>query len=327
MAILEVKKLVTTFATEQGLVRAVDGVSFSIERGKTLGIVGESGCGKSVTSLSIMRLLPKPAGDSPEGEVIFDNDKERYDILKLSAKELRYVRGNKVSMIFQDPLTSLNPVYTIGAQLVETLQIHFPEMKKQELVQKSIGLLTDVGIPSPEKRIYEYPHQLSGGMRQRVLIAIALACEPDVLIADEPTTALDVTIQAQIIKLIKDLQKQNQMGVLFITHDLGVVAEVCDDVCVMYAGRVAEKGPVDEIFANPKHPYTQGLLNSIPKLDTVPKAPLFEISGMVPDLMSMPQGCRFQNRCNFATEACKNKIPTYQVAPGHTVNCIRYGDI
>ncbi|MCK5834615.1 MAG: ABC transporter ATP-binding protein [Lentisphaeria bacterium] len=327
MAILEVKNLVTTFATEQGIVRAVDGVSFSIERGKTLGIVGESGCGKSVTSLSIMRLLPKPAGDSPEGEVIFDNDKERYDILKLSPKELRSVRGTKVSMIFQDPLTSLNPVYTIGAQLIETLKIHFPEMKKKELVDKSILLLTDVGIPSPEQRIYEYPHQLSGGMRQRVLIAIALACEPDVLIADEPTTALDVTIQAQIIKLIKDLQKQNNMGVLFITHDLGVVAEVCDDVCVMYAGRVAEKGPVHEIFQNPKHPYTKGLLNSIPKLDTIPKAPLFEISGMVPDLMSMPEGCRFQNRCNFVTEDCKQTIPTYKVAPGHTVNCIRYGEI
>lgn len=327
MAILEVKNLVTTFATEQGIIRAVDRVSFSIERGKTLGIVGESGCGKSVTSLSIMRLLPKPAGNSPEGEVIFDNNKERYDILKLSAKELRHVRGTKVSMIFQDPLTSLNPVYTIGAQLIETLKIHFPEMKKKELVEKSISLLTDVGIPSPDKRIYEYPHQLSGGMRQRVLIAIALSCNPDILIADEPTTALDVTIQAQIIKLIKDLQKQNNMGVLFITHDLGVVAEVCDDVCVMYAGRVAEKGPVNEIFQNPKHPYTQGLLNSIPKLDTIPKAPLFEISGMVPDLMSMPKGCRFQNRCNFAKKECEATIPTYQVTENHTVNCIRYGEI
>ena len=327
MAILTVKNLVTTFQTDRGSARALDGVSFELERGKTLGLVGESGCGKSVTALSIMRLLPKPSGNSPEGEIIFNDGTERFDILKEPAENLLRMRGRKVSMIFQDPLTSLNPVYTVGYQLMETLQVHFPDMTRQALFQRSLELLTDVGIPAPEQRIHEYPHQLSGGMRQRVMIAIALACEPDILIADEPTTALDVTIQAQILDLMRQLQKKNDMAILFITHDLGVVAELCDDVCVMYAGKVAEYAPVEEIFSNPKHPYTKGLLSSIPKLDTEQKSHLFEIKGMVPDLFSMPEGCRFQNRCPFATDLCKRPQKPERIQEGHEVSCIRHKEI
>lgn len=327
MAILEVKNIVTTFDTEFGVARALDGVTFSVDRGKTLGIVGESGCGKSVTSLSIMRLLPKPAGNTIEGEIIFNDGEESYDILKLPVKNMLKIRGKKISMIFQDPLTSLNPVYTVGVQLIETLKLHFPKMKYQEMVDRSVKLLTDVGIPAPEKRIWEYPHQLSGGMRQRVMIAIALACEPDVLIADEPTTALDVTIQAQILKLMKDLQKKNNMAIIFITHDLGVVAEMCDDVCVMYAGKIAEQGSVTDIFQTPSHPYTQGLLKSIPKLETEQKSKLYEIEGMVPDLFSMPEGCRFQNRCPHAKESCNHEIPYHDLKDNHRVNCIRFGEI
>ncbi len=326
MPILELKNIVTTFKTEFGIARAVDGVSFSVEQGKTIGIVGESGCGKSVTSLSIMRLLPKPHGNTPEGEIIFDNGSEKFDILKLKPKELLKMRGAKVSMIFQDPLTSLNPVYTVGFQLMETLKLHFPKMQYNEMLERSIQLLEQVGIPAPAQRVNEYPHQLSGGMRQRVMIAIALACEPDVLIADEPTTALDVTIQAQILDLMRELQKKNNMAIVFITHDLGVVADMCDDVCVMYAGRVAEHAPVDTIFANPRHPYTQGLINSIPKLDTPQKSKLYEIEGMVPDLFNMPKGCRFQNRCPHATDNCKQEIPEIKINDNHIANCIRLGE-
>ncbi len=327
MKILTVKNLVTTFQTDQGIARALDGVTFSLEKGKTLGLVGESGCGKSVTSLSIMRLLPKPAGDSPEGEIIYNNGTECFDILKEPTVNMLKIRGRKIAMIFQDPLTSLNPVYTIGFQLMETLSIHFPSMSRQAMFKRAIELLFDVGIPAPEQRIHEYPHQLSGGMRQRVMISIALACEPDILIADEPTTALDVTIQAQILDLMRTLQKKNDMAILFITHDLGVVAEICDDVCVMYAGKVAEHAPVEEIFNNPQHPYTQGLINSIPKLDTEQKSKLFEIKGMVPDLFSMPKGCRFQNRCPYSAEKCGQPPKSIQVKEGHEVSCIRYGEI
>ncbi len=327
MPILTVKNLVTTFETDQGTARALDGVDFSLEKGKTLGLVGESGCGKSVTSLSIMRLLPKPAGNSPEGEIIFDHGTECFDILKASVADLLKIRGRKIAMIFQDPLSSLNPVYTVGFQLMETLHIHFPEMSSQAMFARAIELLSDVGIPAPEQRIHEYPHQLSGGMRQRVMIAIALSCEPDILIADEPTTALDVTIQAQILELMRALQKKNNMAILFITHDLGVVAEMCDDVCVMYAGKIAEHAPVEEIFNNPQHPYTKGLISSIPKLDTEQKSNLFEIEGMVPDLFSMPEGCRFQNRCPYATEKCGQPPALTQVKEGHEVSCIRYGEI
>jgi oligopeptide/dipeptide ABC transporter ATP-binding protein len=327
MAILTVKNLVTTFETDRGSARALDGVDFTLEKGKTLGLVGESGCGKSVTALSIMRLLPKPAGDSPEGEIIYDDGTDRFDILKVPAEHLLKIRGRKISMIFQDPLTSLNPVYTVGYQLMETLQVHFPEMPSQAMFKRAVELLTDVGIPAPDQRIHEYPHQLSGGMRQRVMIAIALACEPDILIADEPTTALDVTIQAQILDLMRTLQKKNDMAILFITHDLGVVAEMCDDVCVMYAGKVAEHAPIEEIFNNPQHPYTKGLLSSIPKLDTEQKSKLFEIEGMVPDLFSMPEGCRYQNRCPYTAEKCGQPPPPVQVKDGHEVSCIRYGEI
>jgi peptide/nickel transport system ATP-binding protein len=327
MAILTVKNLVTTFQTDQGTARALDGVDFSLEKGKTLGLVGESGCGKSVTALSIMRLLPKPSGNSPEGEIIYDNGTERFDILKEPAINMLKIRGRKIAMIFQDPLTSLNPVYTVGYQLMETLSVHFPDMSRQATFKRSVELLTDVGIPAPEQRIHEYPHQLSGGMRQRVMISIALACEPDILIADEPTTALDVTIQAQILDLMRTLQKKNDMAILFITHDLGVVAEMCDDVCVMYAGKVAEHAPVEEIFNHPQHPYTKGLISSIPKLDTEQKSELFEIKGMVPDLFSMPTGCRFQNRCPYAAEKCGQPPAPMRVKDGHEVSCIRYGEI
>ncbi len=327
MAILTVKNLVTTFQTDRGSARALDGVDFALEKGRTLGLVGESGCGKSVTSLSIMRLLPKPAGDSPEGEIIYDDGSEAFDILTEPAENLLKIRGRKIAMIFQDPLTSLNPVYTVGYQLMETLRVHFPDMSSQAMFQRAVELLTDVGIPAPDQRIHEYPHQLSGGMRQRVMIAIALACEPDILIADEPTTALDVTIQAQILDLMRTLQKKNDMAILFITHDLGVVAEMCDDVCVMYAGKVAEHAPVGEIFNDPQHPYTKGLLSSIPKLDTEQKSKLFEIEGMVPDLFSMPEGCRFQNRCPYATAQCVQPPSPKQVKDGHEVSCIRHGEI
>ena len=327
MAILTVKNLVTTFQTDQGSVRALDGVDFTLEKGRTLGLVGESGCGKSVTSLSIMRLLPKPSGNSPEGEIIYDDGSNRFDILKEPAENLLKIRGRKIAMIFQDPLTSLNPVYTVGYQLMETLQVHFSEMSNSAMFKRAIELLTDVGIPAPDQRIHEYPHQLSGGMRQRVMIAIALACEPNILIADEPTTALDVTIQAQILELMRTLQKKNNMAILFITHDLGVVAEMCDDVCVMYAGKVAEHAPVEEIFNHPQHPYTQGLLSSIPTLDTKQKSKLFEIEGMVPDLFSMPEGCRFQNRCPYAAEKCSQPQSSVQVKNGHEVSCIRHGEI
>jgi len=327
MAILSVKNLVTTFQTDRGPVRALDGVSFDLERGRTLGLVGESGCGKSVTALSIMRLLPRPSGHSPEGEIVFDDGTDRFDILRQPAEKLLDLRGRKISMIFQDPLTSLNPVYTVGSQLMETLKTHFPDMSAQAMFRRSVTLLADVGIPAPDQRIHDYPHQLSGGMRQRVMIAIALACEPDILIADEPTTALDVTIQAQILDLIRTLQKKNEMAILFITHDLGVVAEMCDDVCVMYAGKVVEHAPVDEIYTNPRHPYTKGLIRSIPRLDTAQKSRLFEIRGMVPDLFSMPEGCRFQNRCPHAAEKCKGPVLPVQVKTGHEVSCIRHGEI
>jgi oligopeptide/dipeptide ABC transporter ATP-binding protein len=327
MKILTVKNLVTTFQTDRGSARALDGVDFTLEKGQTLGLVGESGCGKSVTSLSIMRLLPKPAGDSPEGEIIYNDGTERFDILKEPVENLLKIRGRKIAMIFQDPLTSLNPVYTVGYQLMETLGIHFPEMSNHDMFKRAVELLTDVGIPAPDQRIHEYPHQLSGGMRQRVMISIALACEPDILIADEPTTALDVTIQAQILDLMRTLQKKNDMAILFITHDLGVVAEMCDDVCVMYAGKVAEHAPVEEIFNNPQHPYTKGLISSIPKLDTEQKSHLFEIEGMVPDLFSMPEGCRFQNRCPYAAEPCTQPQTPVQVKDGHEVSCIRHGEI
>lgn len=319
--ILEVKDIVTTFDTDNGTVRAVDHVSFDLKRGETLGIVGESGSGKSVTSLSLMRLLPKPAGQTPQGEVIFHSDEGAIDILKLSKEKMRTIRGNKISMIFQEPLTALNPVYSVGKQLMEVYEIHFPKMKKAEMITKAIEMLRKVGIPAPEQRIAEYPHQLSGGMRQRVMIAIALACEPDILICDEPTTALDVTIQAQILELIKELQTKNGMSVMMITHDLGVIAEICDRVVVMYAGRVAEVAPVNTLFEEPRHAYTKALLKSIPKLDSVRKTKLDTIPGMVPALADMPEGCRFAERSGFEhSEESLSKRAAYQtISEGHVI--------
>jgi oligopeptide/dipeptide ABC transporter ATP-binding protein len=321
--ILEVKNLVTSFQTENGSVRAVDGVSFSVPAGKTLGIVGESGCGKSVTSLSIMRLLPKPAGNIDQGEILYKGQ----DIAKLKPEDLYKIRGNNISMIFQEPMTALNPVHKISSQLGETFELHFPDMSKQEVHTACVEMLEKVGIPDPAERLNDYPHQLSGGMRQRVMIAIALACKPDILIADEPTTALDVTIQAQILELMKEFQKESGMAIVFITHDLGVIAEVCDEVMVMYAGRVAEKAEVKELFKNPKHPYTKGLLSSIPRLDSPHKKPLATIEGMVPSLFEMPEGCRFQNRCDFADEGCKKIPKVTDLGNDHLVYCHKHQEV
>lgn len=300
--LLQVKDLVTSFKTERGLIRAVDGISFNIKKGQTVGLVGESGCGKSVTSLSILRLIQTPPG-SIAGTISFDGQ----NILNLDEAGMRKVRGNRISMIFQEPMTSLNPVFTIGDQISEVFRIH-QGMSRKEAREKSIEMLRLVKIPAPEKRVDEYPHQLSGGMRQRVMIAMALSCNPELLIADEPTTALDVTIQAQILDLMADLQKKLNMAILLITHDLGVVAEVCDYVIVMYAGKIAEQAPVKDIFREPKHPYTQGLLNSIPKLGHKTEY-LPTIEGQVPSLFNLPRGCRFQDRCPFVMDKCRMDEP------------------
>jgi oligopeptide/dipeptide ABC transporter ATP-binding protein len=321
--ILEVKNLVVAFQTESGLQRAVDGVSFYLRKGSTLGIVGESGCGKSVTALSIMRLLPKPTGQYLEGEILFDDT----DILKLDPSRLHKIRGNRISMIFQEPMTALNPVQTIGKQLSEVYDLHWPEMRDTDILRSNIEILDKVGIPNPGKTLSAYPHQLSGGMRQRIMIAMALVTRPDILIADEPTTALDVTIQAQILSLIRELKKQTGTSVIFITHDLGVIAETCDDVLVMYAGKAAEIAPVMEIFHDPKHPYTKGLLSSIPRLETIPKSRLNIIEGMVPGLDEMPKGCRFENRCPSVMEICKSiPPPITKINEKHFVSCYLYQD-
>jgi peptide/nickel transport system ATP-binding protein len=301
--VLCVENLVTSFNISGREINAVDDCSFSVKKGKTLGIVGESGCGKSVTSLSLMRLIPNPPGKIVSGNINFENK----NLLNLTEKEMRSFRGNKISMIFQEPMTSLNPVYTIGNQIAEVFILHKGATRKQAR-DLSIEMLKQVSIPSPEKRIDEYPHQLSGGMRQRVMIAIAIACKPSLLIADEPTTALDVTIQAQILALMNNLQKENGMSTILITHDFGVVAETCDDVAVMYAGKIVEKATTKDIFSNPKHPYTIGLLNSIPKLGEK-KHRLNTIPGIVPALSNLPQGCRFQDRCSLISNECKLKEP------------------
>ena len=308
--LLKVQDLRVRFDTEAGPVRVVRGVNFELEKGKTLGIVGESGSGKSVTSLALMRLLPQPSGVIEGGEVHLDGN----ELTALPANEMKKYRGNRISMIFQEPMTALNPVQTVRRQLGESYELHHPSMTPKERETESIKLLEEVGIPAPEKRLDEYPHQLSGGMRQRVMIAMALACKPDILIADEPTTALDVTIQAQILTLMKRLQKENGMSIIFITHDLGVIAEVCDEVVVLYAGRVVERAPVVDIFKSPKHPYTKGLLESIPRLDTESKSVLSTIEGMVPDFSSLPEGCSFQNRCPYVEDDCKAHMPELKKA-------------
>jgi oligopeptide/dipeptide ABC transporter ATP-binding protein len=316
--LLQIDQLITAFDTEEGRLRAVDGVSFDLLAGRTLGLVGESGCGKSVTALSVMRLLPKPAGRIESGRILFKGT----DIVGLPAEEMHTLRGNRIAMIFQEPMTALNPVHTIGRQVGEVYRLHFPEMDNGAVDQAATEMLDKVGIPDPVRRLGEYPHQISGGMRQRVMIAMALACRPEILIADEPTTALDVTIQAQILALIRELQTETGMAVIFITHDLGVIAELCDDVVVMYAGKIAEVAPVGELFANPRHPYTRGLLASIPTLDTPAKQPLRVIEGVVPGLDDLPPGCRFANRCRHRRAVCDEAPPPLEtVGTAHTAAC------
>ena len=317
--LIEVKKLVTQFSGKNGTVTAVDGVSFSIRKGKTLGIVGESGCGKSVTSMSILRLIPAHSGKIASGEILFGGK----DLTKLSEKEIRHIRGNEIAMIFQDSMTGLNPVMTIGKQLVETITAH-NKMDKKDAWARAEEMLKKVGIPSPAQRLKEYPHQLSGGMRQRVMIAMALSCNASLFIADEPTTALDVTIQAQILELIRELKEKENKSIMLITHDMGVVAEMADDVMVMYAGKEMEYGDVRSIFKNPLHPYTQGLLKSIPRLDQDSSEKLFNIKGSVPDLSEMPKGCRFCTRCPEAKELCHKQEPGLAEADGHKVRCWKY---
>ncbi len=315
---LQVNHLAAAFDTEAGRVRAVDDVSFQVIRGKTLGIVGESGCGKSVTALSIMRLLPQPAGKILDGQILYRGT----DIVRMAPADMRTLRGNHISMIFQEPMTALNPVHRIGRQIGEVFQLHDSMLDETQIRNKSIEMFAKVGIPDPERRIREYSHQISGGMRQRVMIAMALAVEPEILIADEPTTALDVTIQAQILDLMKQLQQENGMAMIFITHDLGVIADICDDVVVMYAGTVVESAPVKELFKNPRHPYTRGLLESIPRLETPRKMPLSIIPGMVPALNDLPAGCRFHNRCPIAIPVCESSPPALtQVGDQHEARC------
>jgi oligopeptide/dipeptide ABC transporter ATP-binding protein len=327
--LLEVRDLRTEFATDEGLVRAVDGVSFSVTRGKVVALVGESGCGKSVTALSIMRLIPSPPGRIASGQVLF-HDAATLDLVTLPESQMRRLRGNRIAMIFQEPMTSLNPVYTIGDQIVEAIELH-QHIKGKPAWSRAAEMLRKVGIPAPERRVHEYPHQLSGGMRQRVMIAMALACNPSLLIADEPTTALDVTIQAQILDLLRALQQETGMSILIITHDLGVVAEIADEVVVMYAGKVVERADVHELFAHPLHPYTQGLLRCMPRLRVQVEDPprrgsefrvqgsairrLDVIPGAVPNPLDFPPGCRFHPRCPVSAErAARGDRPALQAS-------------
>jgi peptide/nickel transport system ATP-binding protein/oligopeptide transport system ATP-binding protein len=315
-ALLEVRDLRTYFDTDRGLFRAVDGIDFSVGRGKTVGLVGESGCGKSVTSLSVMGLVPSPPGRVTAQSMKF----EGRDVLQLSADERRHLRGGKMSMIFQEPMTSLNPVHTVGRQIVEAILAH-TKLSPNQARDRAIEMLELVRIPSAAARFDDFPHRLSGGMRQRVMIAMALSCEPALLIADEPTTALDVTIQAQILDLLRDLQKRLGMAVLIITHDLGVIAEIADEVIVMYAGKIVESAPVKALFGDPQHPYTIGLLGSIPRLD-VERERLATIEGTVPSPNNQPKGCRFSPRCPFADRRCREEPPPLrEIGNGHQVAC------
>src|SRR4026208_1079595 len=320
--LLEVRNLQTHFPARGGLVRAVDGVSFYLDRGELLGLVGESGCGKSMTALSVMRLIAKP-GKIVSGEILFDGK----DLLRLSESEMREMRGDDIAMIFQDPMTSLNPVYTVGEQIAEALRLH-RKLSRKQAGQATIEAMREVSIPDPARRVDDYPHQLSGGMRQRVMIAMALACNPKLLIADEPTTALDVSIQAQILELLDELRKQRELAVLLITHDLGVVAEVADRVAVMYTGRIVEESPVDELFARPKHPYTEGLLRSVPKLTgttVIQKERLETIEGVVPRPTDLPPGCHFAPLCHHRMPCCTaEEIQLYQPDGGVQAGSARY---
>jgi peptide/nickel transport system ATP-binding protein len=337
-ALLRVRDLRTSFRTDAGILRAVDGVSFDVPEGKSMGIVGESGCGKSMTALSILRLVPAPAGHIESGSVEFRGK----DLLKVTQAEMRSIRGNQISMIFQEPMTSLNPVYTAGSQIAEAVRLH-QKKSRREANARALEMLRLVGIPSPETNIDAYPHQLSGGMRQRVMIAMALACQPSLLIADEPTTALDVTIQAQILATLGDLQKKLGMSIILITHDLGVVAEYTERVVVMYAGRVVEQADVSALFAHPRHPYTRGLLESIPGQGATTKGEgrvrLKTIEGMVPDLRDLPAGCRFADRCPMVIPACSEREPDLIAVPSergagaisdetpHLSRCIRAAEV
>ena len=321
--LLEVKNLKTHFFTMEGVVKAVDGVSYELNEGETLGLVGESGCGKSVSALSVMRLIPDPPGKIIDGEILLDGE----DILKIDMEGMREVRGAKIAMVFQEPMTSLNPVLTVERQITETLQLHMG-MSKLESQRESVNLLTRVGIPDPEIRIKQYPHQFSGGMRQRVMIAMALSCNPRLIIADEPTTALDVTIQAQILDLMKSLTTELGVALIVITHNLGVVARYADRVNIMYAGKVIERGEAREIYANPRHPYTVGLLRSVPRLDLPRRAKLDPIEGQPPDLINLPPGCAFRERCRWAVDKCATDTPELvETSDGHLSACFRADEL
>ena len=317
--LLEVNDLRTYFYTFEGVVKAVDGVSYQVEEGETLGLVGESGCGKSVSALSLMRLIPDPPGKIVDGQVLFDSE----DILRIDMDDMRRIRGAKMSMVFQEPMTSLNPVLTLERQLGETLQLH-RGLSREEARHESVDLLSRVGIPDAERRVRQYPHQFSGGMRQRVMIAMALSCNPKLIIADEPTTALDVTIQAQILELMKSLTTEFGVALIVITHNLGVVARYADRVNIMYAGKIIERGSAREIYSNPRHPYTVGLLNSVPRLDLPRRAKLDPIEGQPPDLVNLPPGCSFRSRCRWAIDKCATDAPPLEpISEGHLSACWR----
>ena len=334
--IIEIDNLQTHFFTDNGTVKSVNGVSFNIPKNKVVGVVGESGCGKSVTSLSIMQLVQAPQGQVVGGEIRFNSDdlgytedgkKKAYNIAKMPTKEMFNVRGKDITMIFQEPMTSLNPVFTIGYQLDEVMFIHYPEMSKEDVKAHTIEMLNLVGISMPERVYASYPHELSGGMRQRVMIAMALAGDPKLIIADEPTTALDVTIQAQILELLKDIQKKTGCAIMLITHDLGVIAEMADEVVVMYAGKVIEKGTVSEIFKNPKHPYTIGLQKSKPLITSDANEPLYSIPGQVPNPINLPNTCFFKNRCNKCINKCSGNYPSeVKLSDTHYVSCYLYDE-
>jgi peptide/nickel transport system ATP-binding protein len=320
MALLEIKGLKTHFKTDDGWLHAVDGVDMSIEAGETLGVVGESGCGKSVTAKTVMKLIDMPPGRIVAGQVLWQGR----DLVPLGAEDMRRIRAKEIAIIFQEPMTSLNPVYTVGEQIAESIRLH-EGLSRKDAIARAVEMLKLVRIPTPERRVHDYPHQFSGGMRQRVMIAMALSCKPQLLIADEPTTALDVTIQAQILDLLAELKSEMGMAIMLITHAMGVVAEVAQRVVVMYAGKVVEEALVGELFAHPRHPYTQGLIRSIPRIDSAltKKGRLETIPGTVPKLIAPPEGCRFAPRCKFAMPACTQATPALrQVAPGHKVACI-----
>jgi oligopeptide/dipeptide ABC transporter ATP-binding protein len=323
-SLIKIKNLKTRFHTEDGVVKAVNGISYSMQPGEVLGVVGESGCGKSVHALSIMRLIQIPPGEIASGEIWFNG----LDLLKLNKKEMRQVRGRDIAMVFQDPMSSLNPVYTVGFQIVEALKLH-KDMQEKEARERAEELLAMVGIPEAKKRLDNYPHQFSGGMRQRAMLAMALSCEPKLLIADEPTTALDVTIQAQIVDLVINLQKKMGMAVMWITHDLGIVAEMVHKINVMYAGYIVERGNVRDIYTNTRHPYTMGLLGSLPSIDEEPGTKLISIPGLPPDLINLPEGCPFYARCAYHEDHCREEHPKLEETngDGHFVACWRWKEI